>query len=78
MARNAHHVVRNPDGGWSVKKEGAARASRTFSKQATAVNYARKLARTEGADLYIHDRVGRIRDVDTYGRDPRPPRDKKH
>jgi len=29
MARKTHHVVPNPSGGWSVKKGGASRASKT-------------------------------------------------
>ena len=78
MARNARHVVHNPDGGWSVIKEGASRASKTFSKQSTAVNHAREIARKEGAEVYIHGKDGRIRDKDSYGNDPHPPRDKRH
>jgi hypothetical protein len=37
MARKTHHVVPNPSGGWSVKKGGDSRASKTFDKMVTRV-----------------------------------------
>ncbi|MDX6280180.1 MAG: hypothetical protein QOH03_1251, partial [Kribbellaceae bacterium] len=33
MAKNSHHVVPDPKGGWSVKKGGAVRASRHFERK---------------------------------------------
>ena len=50
------HVVHNPGGGWSVKKEGALRASRTFSDRSIAIDYARR--RCSG--LYVHDVAGKV------------------
>lgn len=72
-SRKGQHVV--PNGGrWSVRKAGAARASGTFDTQREAIDRARQIARSEGTELYIHGRDGRIRQRDSYGADPFPPK----
>lgn len=76
MTRNTQHVVPNPNGGWSVKKGGASRATKTFNTQQAAISYARKVSRNQGSELYVHKRDGTIRSKDSYGTDPLPPRDK--
>ncbi|HYU30791.1 MAG TPA: DUF2188 domain-containing protein [Thermoanaerobaculia bacterium] len=76
MSRNAQHVVPNPNGGWSVKKGGAAKATRTFATQGKAISYARELSKNQGSELYVHKRDGTIRSKDSYGNDPHPPKDK--
>jgi hypothetical protein len=73
----AMHVVPSPNGGWSVRSSGASRASRVFGKHDDAVAYARDTARREHGDLYVHGRDGTIREKDSYGADPHPPRDRK-
>jgi hypothetical protein len=60
-----------------VRQSGAARASRTFDSQAEAIQYGRDIARREQAELYVHRRDGTIREKNSYGRDPFPPRDKR-
>lgn len=73
MGKKGQHVV--PSGGkWSVRRAGAKRASGTFVTQQEAIDSARKLARREGAELYIHGRDGRIRERSSFGRDPHPPK----
>lgn len=72
----SHHVVHSPDGGWKVKSGGASRASKAFDKQSDAVEHARSIARRAGSELFIHGRDGTIRERNSYGRDPCPPRDK--
>ena len=42
------------------------------------VDRGRDLARDQRTELVEHGRNGRIRDSDSYGRDPNPPRDRKH
>jgi hypothetical protein len=75
--KNDQHVVPNPKGGWSVLRSGAARATRVFETQKDAVTFAKKQARKESAELYIHRRDGTIQERDSYGRDPSPPKDKR-
>ncbi len=76
MAKNTRHVVPRQDG-WAVKKGGATRASKVFDTQGGAIQYARDKARKESGELYVHRRDGTIRQRDSYGSDPNPPRDKK-
>ena len=73
MSSKSQHVV--PMGGkWSVRTSGASRASGVFSTQSEAVQIARDKARKAGAELYIHSRDGRIRERNSYGKDPHPPK----
>jgi hypothetical protein len=71
-----YHVVPSPDGGWSVRREGAERSSRVFSRQVDAIEHARDLVRNSGSELVVHGRDGRIRESATYGHDPFPPLDR--
>lgn len=71
------HVVPQ-DGRWAVKSAGASRAASLHDTQRAALDAARPSARARGAELVIHGRDGRIRDSDSYGNDPCPPRDAKH
>ena len=77
MAKVSKHVVPSPSGGWAVKNSGASLASKVFDTQADAVKYGRDAARKDGAELYVHGRDGTIKNKNSYGRDPMPPRDKK-
>jgi len=72
-----YHVVSRPDEKWSVRKTGEGRASRVFGACSEAVSYARTVARSRSAELVIHGRDGRIRQRDTYRKDPFPPRVKR-
>lgn len=74
--RDVHVVPR--DQGWAVKKEGNDRASSVHPTQREAINAGRDAAKSERSELVIHDRQGRIRDSDSYGNDPHPPKDSKH
>lgn len=78
---NDRHVVRNPNGGWDIKKPGAARVSGHENTQAAAVARAKEIVANQGGgEVRIHGRDGRIRDSDTVppGNDPFPPRDTRH
>ena len=75
MAKKSNHVV-PATSGWSVKKSGAARASRTFVTKDKAVEYARELSKHEKTELYIHKKNGLIQNKNSYGNDPNPPKDK--
>ncbi|SEM04032.1 hypothetical protein SAMN05518845_11542 [Variovorax sp. YR750] len=77
MAKVSKHVVPSPSGGWAVKNSGSSRASKTFGTQAEAVRYGRDAAKKGGLELYVHGRDGTIKNKNSYGRDPMPPRDKK-
>jgi len=72
------HVVPYPDGGWATRREGADRVSSRHPTQGAAIDSARERAISQRVEVVIHDRKGRIRDSDSYGNDPNPPRDRKN
>ena len=81
MGKNDRHVVKNPDGGWDVKKPGAGRASSRHGTQGDAERRAKDIVRgAGGGEVVIHGRDGKIRDKDTVApaKDPYPPKDSKH
>lgn len=77
MGKSNVHVVPHSKG-WAVRKPGNQRASSVHRIQADAIRSGRDMARRHGSELVIHGRDGRIRDKDSYGNDPFPPRDRKH
>ncbi len=77
MGKN-QHVVPRPGGSWGVKGEGNGRASSVRPTQERAIRDATRIARHERSEVVIHRRDGTIRDKDSYGRDPYPPKDTKH
>jgi len=75
MAKRDYHVV--PSGNqWAVKREGAQRASSLHDTQGDAIQTGRDLARDQHTELVIHRPDGTIRDSNSYGNDPCPPKDK--
>lgn len=72
----SQHVVKSSDG-WAVKKGGSTKATKVFSTQKEAVAHGRNIAKNQKAEFYVHGRDGKIREKDSYGRDPYPPKDKK-
>ncbi len=66
------HVTPHPDG-WQVKKGGAQKASKVCSTQQECIEIATAQARREKAELFVHNRKGRIRERNSYGNDPFPP-----
>lgn len=77
MGKNIH-VTHRQDGSWAVIGEGDERASSLHETQGEAIETGRSIAENNRAELVIHDRENRIRDKDSFGNDPCPPRDRKH
>ena len=76
MTKKDIHVVPHKDG-WATKKEGAGRVGVVTDTQKQAINRAKEQAVREKVEVVIHGRDNKIRDSDSYGRDPNPPKDKK-
>jgi len=75
MAKSkSHHVVPNPDGGWDIKKGGSSRSSGHFGTQKDAIQKGRDISKNQNSELFIHGRDGRIREKDSHGNDPYPPK----
>jgi hypothetical protein len=72
MAKNQHIV---PTGnGWGVRGEGNSRLTVVKPTQREAIEAGREIARNQGSELITHGRDGRIRERDSYGNDPYPPK----
>ena len=76
MGKNQHVVPRGTR--WAVKEEGKRKPTSTHRTQELACHAAVSTAKEKKAEVVIHGRDGKIRDKDSYGNDPFPPRDTKH
>ena len=77
MSKRNQHVV-PADGDWGVRGEGNERLTSVHRTQQEAIGRARQIAIRERSEVVIHRPDGTIRDKDSYGRDPNPPKDTKH
>ena len=73
MPKRDQHVVPHKDG-WAVRGAGSRRASSVHDTQQQAIDAGRQAARNQRSELYIHGRDGRIRERDSHGNDPHPPK----
>jgi ketosteroid isomerase-like protein len=75
MANNKKpvHVTPRHDG-WAVTREGNDRASSVHRTQKEAEKKGRQTARKDKTEFYLHIRQGQIRERDSYGNDPYPPK----
>lgn len=67
------HIVPH-DAGWATRREGASRVGSIHATQAEATEAARGTAIRERGEVVIHGRSGRIREANSYGNDPFPPK----
>lgn len=72
MGKNQHVVPHN--GQWAVRGIGNSRVTKVCSTQREAQEIARSIARNQRSEVVIHRSNGQIRDRDSYGHDPYPPR----
>ena len=68
------HVTTHPDGGWQVKGAGNSRATVRTNTQSEAIKIARDIDINQKSEVVIHRTNGQIRDKNSYGNDPFPPR----
>ena len=71
--KDSQHVVPHGDG-WAVKRGGATRVTKSFETQADAIDYARDIAKNQQTELNVHNQRGRVREKNSYGNDPHPPK----
>ena len=71
--RKSQHVVPRKDG-WAVRGEGNAKDTKKFTTQKAAIRVATEIAKNKQSEVLIHGRDGRIRERNTYGNDPFPPK----
>lgn len=68
------HVTKGQDGTWRVQQPDNQRASAIRNTQAEAKVVAREIAKNQGLEMVIHGVDGKIREKNTYRKDPFPPR----
>jgi hypothetical protein len=73
MSKRNQHVVPHPNG-WAVRPEGASKPTSVHPTQRGAIETARETARNQGSELLIHGQNGQIRERDSFGNDPHPPK----
>lgn len=72
MGKNQHVVRSGSD--WGVRGEGNGRLTSKHPTQREAIDAGREIARNQRSELLIHGRDGRIRERDSHGHDPNPPK----
>ena len=74
------HVVpsKTQPGKFVAREAGSEKPFTRPASQDKTIERATPVARQNQSELVIHRRNGQIRDSDSYGSDPNPPRDKKH
>jgi hypothetical protein len=73
MAGKNQHVVKRDDG-WAVLGEKNSRDTSHHRTQQEAFEAARDIARNQRSEVFIHGEDGKIRERNTYGNDPFPPK----
>lgn len=73
MSGKNQHVVPHGEG-WAVRGAGNSRVTSTHDSQMEATRAGRQIASKQRSELVIHGRDGRIREKDSHGRDPYPPK----
>lgn len=76
MKKNQHVIKK--DGQWTVKGAGNSKATKVVQTQKEGIDVAKEIAKNQKSEVVIHRPDGKIRDKDSYGNDPNPPKDKKH
>lgn len=72
MGKNQH--VTPSRNGWKVTGAGNSKATKICDTQKEAIGIAREIAKNQQSELIIHGKDGKIRDKNSYGNDPFPPK----
>ncbi len=72
MGRNQHVVPHGEK--WAVKGAGNPKPTKIVATQAEASSIARDIAKNQHSELFIHGKNGQIRERNSYGNDPYPPK----
>ena len=73
MTKKNQHIVPHGDD-WAVKGAGNSKATSVHPTQAEAINRGKEIAQNQKSELLIHGQNGRIREKNSYGNDPYPPK----
>lgn len=76
MTKKDIHIVPYGDQ-WAVRRENSDRVSSVHPTQGDAYDRGREMGIRDRVEVVTHRPNGQIRDSDSFGNDPFPPRDKK-
>lgn len=74
MGKKNQHIVPIPDGKWGIRGENNQKLTSKFETQREAISRGKEISRNQGSELFIHGRNGQIRERNSYGNDPYPPK----
>jgi hypothetical protein len=73
MPGKNQHVVPHKDG-VAVRGAGNSKVTKVTDTQKEAISVAREIAKNQQSEQFIHRPNGQIRQRDSYGNDPHPPK----
>lgn len=73
MKGKNQHVVPHRDQ-WAVRGAGNSRVTSIHNTQTEAISQARGIAQNQQSEMFVHRQNGQIRERNTYGNDPYPPK----
>lgn len=73
-AKKDVHTTPNPSGSGWVNSVGGKAAGVTHRTQEAAIDAGRRIAERNESEHFIHARNGQIRERNSYGEDPFPPK----
>lgn len=68
------HVVQRKDGTWAVRGENNTKDTSKHDTQRQAIDKAKEIAINKKSEVIIHGTDGKIRERNSYGNDPYPPK----
>lgn len=74
VAEKSNQWVIQRESGWGVRGEGNSRDTVIKPTQREAIEAATEIARNKGVDVIIQGRDRKIRERNSYGNDPYPPK----
>lgn len=72
MGKNQHVIPYKNK--WAIKGAGNTTVSKITNTQAEAIKIAREISKNQQSELVIHRPNGQIRQKDSHGKDPFPPK----
>lgn len=73
MTGKNQHVVPHGEN-WAVRGAGNGKVTKQFDTQREAIEDARSIAINQQSEILIHNQQGQIRERNSYGNDPYPPK----
>ena len=72
MTKNVHVVPKKGD--WAVVTDNSTRPAKITTTQKEAIERAIEIAKNNQSEVLIHGKDGKIREKNSYGNDPCPPK----